>query len=523
MVPDYSFMKNKLKDISDILNHIEKKNFTDWDSLVQGDASMFFGWIDVPVPFRTRIHELDSVLAQINKHYYSNIVLIGFGGSILGARAIIETMGLKSEVTVRFVDTNHPNVLMNVLQDDFKSNSLYIFCSKSGTTMETWAVYRYFLQEIKKLSSDENVREKFIAITDSGSPLELEFLRNGFPNIIVGEKNVGGRFSAITPFGLFPAMLAGIDVTEIITSYELMSLNNKLGLISNHPSYKLTEFLVKALIDGRDKLRLVICEEFKYLTGWIEQLIAESLGKNSLGIIPYVVDETVFSKGQDKAIYVLKYGNANSSSYINQNGIPVYETYVKNLPSIGGEMYKWQVSVATLGVMLSVNPFDQPSVERSKYETSLVLSTYPNVEPFMFNSINEFKNMVCQIEQGNYIAVLSFLDPTEEHLSLLSVLQHNLYIQTGIPTIIGIGPNYLHSIGQLHKDGADSGVFLHLVSGEHYKDVQVPGENYGFGYLMKSQAYGDFLTLQSLGKTTVILDLGVDESKGLLGLIEILK
>jgi hypothetical protein len=186
-------------------------------------------------------------------------------------------------------------------------------------------------------------------------------------------------------------------------------------------------------------------------------------------------------------------------------------------------MYKWQVSVATLGVMLSVNPFDQPSVERSKYETSLVLSTYPNVEPFMFNSINEFKNMVCQIEQGNYIAVLSFLDPTEEHLSLLSVLQHNLYIQTGIPTIIGIGPNYLHSIGQLHKDGADSGVFLHLVSGEHYKDVQVPGENYGFGYLMKSQAYGDFLTLQSLGKTTVILDLGVDESKGLLGLIEILK
>jgi hypothetical protein len=403
---------------------------------------------------RERIPELLEFAEGVREDGLADVVVCGMGGSSLAPEVIRRTFGADR---VHVLDTTHPRAIRSLEDSLDLDRTLFVVSSKSGTTLETLSHLEYFWAK-----AEDGAR--FAAITDPGSALERITRERGFRAIWAGEPTIGGRYSALSVFGLVPAVLAGVDLERLLE--RTLEMAEACRLEEGNPGLELGERLGRGWQEGQDKLNSPNPGGFGL---WLEQLIAESTGKNGKGIIP-VPGERV--DGPD----------------VQHEDVRVEAPY-----ELGQEFYRWEFATAVAGALIGINPFDQPNVQEAKDRTSAILESgedpalEPEGEPF------------AGAKQGGYVAVQAFVEPSEKNALRLEALAERARRETGCVVTHGFGPRYLHSTGQLHKGGPPTGVFLQLVD-DTGEELPIPGRDFGFGRLIRSQAAGDYAALSERGR-----------------------
>jgi transaldolase / glucose-6-phosphate isomerase len=417
------------------------------------DEAHWLGWLDEPLRARERMPELHE-LATSMEGQVDDVLLFGMGGSSL-APEVLRTAFERERFHV--LDTTHPKTIRRLAESVELDRTLCIVSSKSGGTLETRSHFDFFW---------ERGARRFVVITDPGSPLE-ELARKRQARLVAGEPTIGGRYSALSSFGLVPAALMGIDLGRLLDRAEAML--NACRVAEDNPGLALGLELGHDWQEGRDK---VLLDSNDYRFGlWVEQLLAESTGKDGKGLVP-APDET--GPGPDRASH---------------------PTLLEDPYDLGSEFFRWEFATAVAGAILEINPFDQPNVQLAKDRTNEVLSgrgTVPTPSPE--GSVEE---LLAQAQPGDYVAIQAFVDPAEEER--LQPFVRRIREQTDCVVTFGLGPRYLHSTGQLHKGGAPIGCFLQIVD-DVGPELPIPGRKFGFGSLIHAQAEGDFGLLKERGR-----------------------
>jgi glucose-6-phosphate isomerase len=405
---------------------------------------------------------------ELHDEGLDHIVLAGMGGSSLAPEVIARTLG--KDLTV--LDTTDPHQVRAALADEGTlRRTVVVVSSKSGGTVETDSHRRAFHQAFLDLGlSAEEAGRRFVVVTDPGSPLESTARELGARAVFLADPNVGGRYSALTAFGLVPAALLGVNVTELLDEAEA----TRSSLIEeNNPALVLGAAIGSAATAGRDKL--VIAEDGTGILGlgdWAEQLLAESTGKHGKGLIPAPGEP---ADGPDRQ---------------------AQDVRVTNEYELGQEFFRWEFATAVAGSILGINPFDQPDVQAAKDKTKEVLASGEDPKLEATGSLDE---LLGGAEPPSYVAIQAFIDPARERdLQPLLDRAH----ATGCVVTHGLGPRYLHSTGQLHKGGPPTGLFVQVVD-DTGEEIPIPGEGFGFGRLIRAQAEGDFRSLQERGRSIV--------------------
>jgi len=487
------------------------------------------------LPERSRVilPRLKEFAAEIMEDGVEEIILLGMGGSSLAAEVLADSWNSRrNSLSLRVVDSTHPSFIKDISQACARRKTLFIVASKSGTTLETLSLFRYFW-ELK--SQEENFPgSHFVAITDEGTPLEKLALERGFRAVFQGPADVGGRFSALSVFGLLPAALVGIEIEELLNlarrerdrifsgSDQVLDLEPGNALI--YPA------LLSLLAEARDKLTFFTSTELRNFPDWLEQLIAESLGKDGQGLIP-VAREPIFppSYYQPDRLFIylgLKHSRQNAEretlTSLVEAGHPLLEIYFPGVEYLGAEMFRWEVCVALLGSMMKVHPFNQPDVVLAKVLTREMLEkespSFPELESIPVTDeqkvMSSWAKWLESIKPGDYICLQAFLPPTDDIIARLQQIRRMIISQTKTATCLGFGPRFLHSTGQLHKGGPNKGMFLQLFD-EPAEDLPIPETPYSFYQIIRAQADGDFLALKQRGRRVLRINLGPEAARGL--------
>jgi glucose-6-phosphate isomerase len=437
----------------ELVERIWARDATVWTG---ADEDKWLGWLDEPKRMQERFGEIIEFATEARTKF-ETFVLLGMGGSSLAPEVLKRTFGAKQ---LHVLDTTHPAMIRYAEKSLDLSNTMFIVSSKSGGTLETLSHFEYFWARTGATG------DQFVAITDPGSSLEqLAKTRN--MRVFAGEPTIGGRYSALSPFGIVPAALMGIDVDRVLANAERMA---EACRGDANPGLRLGLQLGERWREGRDKVCITETEGRFGL--WAEQLIAESTGKQGRGLVPAPGES---SAGPDRQAAEVELGDANE---------------------IGAEFFRWEFAVAVAGAILQINPFDQPDVQAAKDKTKEVLASGedPRLQPD--GSLDE---LLARAEPPNYIAIQAFIDPMREReLQPLIERGHG----TGCVVTHGLGPRYLHSTGQLHKGGPPTGLFVQVVD-DTGEEIPIPGEDFGFGRLIRAQAEGDYRSLQERGRPIV--------------------
>ena len=452
------------------------------------EIGALLGWLHtVPEMQSAATAGVFSTLASgVRNRGYARIVLLGMGGSSLAPEVMVSTLDRQSNApSLTVLDSTHPDAIARLQSEIDGQRTLFVVSSKSGTTIETASLFNYFLTRQGEMADD------FIIITDPGTPLEAHARQIGAWKIFTNRPDIGGRFSALSFFGLVPAAAAGVNVDDLLASAAAV-----LPVVdAHHPGVFLGATLATAAHHGRNKLTLVSSDHWAPFGDWLEQLLAESTGKNGGGIVPVVREPNrpLDDYGDDRLFVVIDDGDptlAEFASTLRSAGHPVVTA-----PADLGRLFMiWEVATAVAGQRLQINPFDQPNVQEAKDQTNQVLSNGGVPDIPVSNAESAMSAIRKQAGDGTYIAIQAFVDPTEEMRAALAKLQSSIAAATRRPVTLGIGPRFLHSTGQLHKGGPDQGVFLQIVQ-DATKDIEVPGKDWGFRALISAQADGDFLAL----------------------------
>jgi hypothetical protein len=422
----------------------------------------WLGWLDVVTRVRPHRDEL-TAFAESAVEQFHDCVLLGMGGSSLAPEVLRRTYGVES---FHILDTTHPEAIRRLQRSLDLERTLFLVSSKSGSTIETRSHLEYFWEQTGGRGA------QFAAITDPGSELEHVATERGFRATFPGEPEIGGRYSALSMFGMVPAALMGVDIERFLQrTAETIALCHEDG--DENPGLELGLRLGEGWRGGRDKVCL---DESSTGFGlWAEQLLAESTGKQGKGLVPAPGESP---EGPDR-----------------QRG----EVLVDDPYELGAEWYRWEFATAVAGHVLGINPFDQPDVQAAKDKTNEVLAAgEPDVEPR--GSLDE---LLAQAGEGDYVCIQAFIDPArEEELAPLLVRAH----ETGCVVTRGLGPRYLHSTGQLHKGGPNTGLFVQVVD-ETGEELPIPDRDFGFGHLIRSQAAGDLAALEERGRRVVRIRL----------------
>ncbi|MDE2823563.1 MAG: glucose-6-phosphate isomerase, partial [Chloroflexota bacterium] len=379
-------------------------------------------------------------------------------------------------------------------------------------TIEPNVLYRYFRQLVDGEVGKERAGDRFIAITDSGTPLERLAQQEGFRRVFTPPSDVGGRYSVLSHFGLLPAALAGTDIRSLLgrgTSMASRCLTE--SLVKENPGALLGAAMGALAREGRDKLTLIASPPVAAFGMWVDQLIAESTGKDGMGIVPIVNEPLTTAENYDNDrlfVYLRVEGDGDKEvdeavKDIRDHGHPVIVITLGDSQDLGGEFFRWEFATAVSASILGVHPFDQPNVQASKEQTVAVLDEIegtgelPKTDP-----TGSIEDLLQQTRPGDYLAIMAYVRPTPATESALTELRRDVTERHKIATTLGYGPRLLHSTGQLHKRGPNTGLFLQIVSDDHV-DVSIPGRGYSFGALATAQAVGDFRTLQRLGRRVV--------------------
>jgi glucose-6-phosphate isomerase len=450
-------------DRAELIDRIWERNPTVWTG---AEEAKWLGWLDEPSRMRERVTELVDFADTVADEGFDAIVLLGMGGSSLAPEVLRRTFRVNA---LHVLDTTHPQAIRALEASIDVERTLFVSASKSGSTLETRSHTDYFWEKTGKRGAC------FVAITDPGSELERLAGERNFRHVFPGEPTIGGRYSALSPFGMVPAALMGIDVDRLLANAERMMELCRRG--SGNPGYELGRAFGVGWQEGRDKI--CISETEGSFGLWAEQLIAESTGKLGRGLIPAPGESP---DGPDR-----------------QGHTPqVADPY-----SLGGEFFRWEFAVAVAGAYLEINPFDQPDVQAAKDKTNEVLAagTEPDVEPE-----GSVDSLLAQAKEGDYVCVQAFIAPNEDNDRRITDLVQKLRRRSGLVVTHGYGPRYLHSTGQLHKGGPNTGLFLQVVD-DPGEELPIPGKPFGFRRLIRAQAAGDFASLKERGRRVARIHL----------------
>jgi transaldolase / glucose-6-phosphate isomerase len=441
------------------------------------------GWLAAPHRGRELAPELRAFAAEVASEGLTHAVLLGMGGSSLAPEVLRAALGVTpGMLDLVVLDTTHPDAIAVLERDVPLDRTLFIVSSKSGTTLETRSHMAYFLEEMGR-------PERFVAITDPGTPLEADALAAGFRRVFAAPPDVGGRYSALTVFGLLPAALIGADLDQLLGSAARAASACGPGVApSANPGAVIGVIAGHAARLGRDKLTLLLGERNAALGAWIEQLVAESTGKEGTGILP-VDGEPPAPMGAHGA----------DRLFLSLNGQPSRPPWAR-LPlgdpgELGAAFFVLELAVAVAGHVLGIHPFDQPDVQAAKDRTTEVLEAGDvPVEPH-----GDIGGLLDQVRPGDYVAIQAFVTPSAAAWEGLQLVRSRIRDRLGVATTLAYGPRYLHSTGQLHKGGPNTGVFLQIFE-EPREDRPIPGRPYTFGRLIAAQAAGDLAALRERGR-----------------------
>ncbi|WP_022852396.1 phosphoglucose isomerase [Thermodesulfatator atlanticus] len=482
------------------------------------------GWVDAPQRMRPHLPAIKEFASKA-KEKFQKVILCGMGGSSLFPLALSKIFGPEPGwPAFHVIDTTDPEEIEKVEKECDLAKTLFIIASKSGTTIETTAHFRYFWEKVKALK--ENPGENFAAITDEGTPLHLEAQEKNFCGVFLNPKDIGGRYAALTFVGLLPAALMGLQVEKFLESAEEMQQSCSPDIPWEYnPAAWLSEYLAERFFLGQDKLTILADPLLRPFSLWIEQLVAESLGKEFTGIIP-VVGETPGSPtvyGPDRIfVYLGLRGRQDLYrrlfSDLKEAGFPLKLYWLPDRYDLGAECFRWELAVALCGVWLGLNPFDEPDVIRAKNKTKEVLETFKQtgnfpVEFYVDDDLEVgflyagglkvqyprlravLKKFLYETPPWGYFAFLPFLPYDTEIEEIFTDLRTLLRGRRQCSTIMGFGPRYLHSIGQLFKGGPRSGRFVIFTRKGRKEDQLIPEFGFTFWDLQFAQAYGDFQAL----------------------------
>ena len=490
----------------------------------------FLGWQKV---YDWTLERLDEVLAFAEdvKANFKHCVVMGMGGSSL-APEVFRTVFGKQEGWPELIvlDTTNPDWIDAARTRLDPAQTLFIFASKSGGTVEPSSQFAYFFDEVKK-AGVKNPGKNFAAITDKGTGLEALASQHKFRHTFINPSDIGGRFSALSFFGIVPAAIMGIDVKKILTIAQNQAQTfGPEAPVKGNAALKLGAFMGAANLNhGKDKLTLLTPKDLSTFGLWAEQLVAESTGKEGKGIVPVAGEKLQpnFDYREDRLFVHLSTGSEDDKHIrhlaedLEEHEAPLLTIEVADLYELGALFLLWEIATAAAGAILAINPFDQPNVQEAKTMTKNVLEKLAqgDIPQDITAPILVSKDMADKVkldtlaqdvysllESNDYVALLPYVYPSDETEAALTKLRDKIMVRTKRAVLFGYGPRYLHSTGQLHKGDGNNGVFI-IFSAEAAHDIQIPGQKYTFGQLCNAQALGDFQALESKGRRVIKLHL----------------
>jgi transaldolase/glucose-6-phosphate isomerase len=482
------------------------------------------GWLQLPETSRALIPELDAFAAEIRAAGLTHALLLGMGGSSLAPEVMQLTAGsTPGYLNLAIVDSTDPAQVRAAARRSPVGQTLYIVSSKSGGTAEVNALLSYFWARARH-AVGERAAEHFIAITDPGTSLEKLARERGFRRVFLGDPTVGGRYSALSPFGLAPAALIGLDLDSLLARAAWMARQCAANMSpARNPGMALGALMGEAARQGRDKLTLLADPEVASFGSWLEQLIAESSGKHGVGIVPIDLEPPAAPAqyGIDRWFAYLRVSGQHDrlAARLLKAGLPVLTFLMTDVYDLGAEFYRWGVAAAMACHVLGVNAFDQPDVQDNKDRTTAKIRLYQaegrlaegRFVQWDVNNVVALLDFLAQARPGDYVAINAYLPRNTRTIAWLQALRSIVRQRTGCATTVGFGPRFLHSTGQLHKGGADNGLFLQITA-DPVIDLDIPGQGMTFGTLARAQALGDLEALEARGRRALRVHLPSPEA-----------
>jgi len=549
------------------LDNAVKKNLSDWRAtgkvrlLWQHDQSLWtnedecswLGWLNIIDDQLANVAKLTDLANEVKSAGYSDILLLGMGGSSLCPEVFALTFPQAAGFPrLHILDSTDPAQIKSIESKVDLAKTLFIVSSKSGSTLEPNIYKQYFFERMKQTVGDK-AGDHFIAITDPGSKMQAVAERDRFRHIFYGLPTIGGRYSALSNFGMVPAAAMGMDVKRFLDrTKQMVEACAPIAPVGENPGAKLGVILGSAANQGRDKITLITSPAIHDLGAWLEQLIAESTGKIGKGIIP-VDRETLGAPdvyGNDRIFaYICLESDKDSEeeakvAALEKAGQPVVRITLPDIYNLGQEFFRWEIATAVAGSIIGINAFNQPDVEASKVETRKLTSEYeskgslPAEQPIFegdgFKLFTDEKNAndlakgagndrslknylrahLARLCANDYFAILGYIEMNNEHEAELQAIRMNVRDKKHVATCLGFGPRFLHSTGQAYKGGPNSGVFLQITC-DDANDLPVPQQKYTFGVVKAAQARGDFAVLAERNRRALRVHLGSDVKAGL--------
>ncbi len=504
------------------------------------------GWLDSIAPMQKAVGQIAAFAREVRSAGYRDIVLLGMGGSSLAPEVFSLTFPASGPGRFYVLDSTDPASVLSLERVVDLRTTLFVVASKSGKTIETLSQFEYFLRRVKGAGVSPPGKN-FIAITDKNSQLEIQAERNKFRRTFLNPADIGGRYSALSYFGLVPAALWGVDLIALLESAAAMSEACGPGATPpSNPALTLGALMGIAAQQGRDKLFLIAEPALASLGNWIEQLVAESTGKEGKGVIPVAGEQPgtpeIFDGGMVALLGLEGHERTAFEAFAKQleaRSTPVVDIRLRGRDEIGGEFFKWEVGTAVAGATLGINPFDEPNVQESKDNTARILKWFqsngkmPISEPrlaqngielhadgparnrvFEKSLAGVLRTFFADRDPRDYLAFLAYIDRSAANTAKLEAMRRALRDHLKMPVLLGFGPRLLHSIGQLYKGGPPHGMFLQITAADA-EDVPVPTQPFTFGQLKTAQALGDLESLVTRHKPALRLHLTQGAAAGL--------
>lgn len=536
----------KLSKISEekIVERIWNKDYTVWDDN-PGEISNRLGWLDSVETTSKAVSEINEFVQSVIKEGFTNALLMGMGGSSLAPEVFRLTFGVKAGyLDLAVIDSTHPEAVKEFSDSLEFEKTLFIVSTKSGGTVETISFMKYFYNKTLKELGEDNAGKHFAAITDPGSGLEEMAKELNFRKIFLNDPNIGGRFSALSLFGMVPAALVGVDLNQFLTKTKMMVEECKNN--ANNSAVELGVILGVLTEEGINKVTFITSPEIRCFGAWVEQLVAESTGKNGKGILPVdleeVLDPDFYSK--DRLFIYIKMKNDSTYdthiSALKGADFPIIEIELKDFYDLGKEYFRWEFATVVAGWALIIQPFDQPNVESAKVVAIKMMDKYiekgelpelnlnftedgisvsGNIKSDnLKDALNEFLQNVTVGK--SYVAIHAYLKPEKETTNQLQSIRTAIQKKFKVATTVGYGPRFLHSTGQLHKGDKGNGLFIQII-GKPNLDLPIPDvsqsneSSISFGVLIKAQVMGDREALVNNSRDVLTLDLETDLQKNL--------
>ncbi len=512
------------------------------------DEAKWLDWLNIVDDQLANLQQLKDFAVEVKEGGFTQILLLGMGGSSLCPEVLKLTFGhVAGFPELHVLDSTDPAQVKTFEQKIDIARTLFIVASKSGSTLEPNIFNQYFYQRAVETVGADKAGGHFVAITDPGSKMQQVAERDHFRRIFFGWPTIGGRYSALSNFGMVPAAAMGVDTDKFLASAKEMVEACKAD--AKNPGLTLGAILGTAAKHGRDKLTIVASPGIHDLGAWMEQLVAESTGKEGKAIIP-VDRESIENPNVYGADRVFAYVRLSSAPDVEQDaqvaaleaaGQPVIRIAVNDIYDLGQQFFCWEIATAVAGAIIGIHPFNQPDVEASKIETKKLTSEYeekgslPAETPiFTGDGVKLFtdesnaakltgseqslagylQTFVKQISAGDYFALLAYIEMNEAHEAALQGIRHAIRDNKKVATCLGFGPRFLHSTGQAYKGGPNSGVILQITCDDAH-DLPVPGQTFTFGIVKAAQARGDFQVLADRGRRALRVHLGADVAAGL--------